>query len=616
MSERSSNLPELLFQLGKERRWTQDSPIMPDVWDELARNPGKRVDLLVTPYRGTRPGLLAEKIRRAIERESSNVRASWTEECRGPAVAHNASVVAVCANFEELVTILAPMSRWFQETIGKHLPKIRKYRTRGRVKGGNLKRLREEVANPNVEPDEFPLTVVWWLRLLGQISLLSEDPGALGNREKAEDSPESQANLLEGALRLLPRSKKSDTSIRIFRISSNRRPKTSCVESIRTVKADAAERVFQIDTQRICWAVLDTGIDARHPAFNGDKKITRVRETYDFTRIRRLVWLASTPGDEAEAKLGKEFAITTEQANRIRTGLAGGGEVDWDTLKPALSVKHTTKSLNEYTNGKNGVSPIHPHGTHVAGILAGRAQETDDGDFVGMCPEIRLIDLRVLDGNGQPGEFDIIAALQFIRYLNSASDELVVHGVNMSIQLKHDPRNFACGQTPVCEECERLVSSGVVVVASAGNYGIDREAAVATTHEGAFRDITIADPGNAETVITVGSTHRKRPHEYGVSFFSSRGPTGDGRGKPDLVAPGERILSAVLKKKYKRLDGTSQAAPHVSGAAALLMARHSELVGDPMRVKQILCGTATDLGRERFFQGRGLLDILRALQSM
>lgn len=58
------------------------------------------------------------------------------------------------------------------------------------------------------------------------------------------------------------------------------------------------------------------------------------------------------------------------------------------------------------------------------------------------------------------------------------------------------------------------------------------------------------------------------------------------------------------------------AAPHVSGAAALLMARHSELVGRPAKVKQILCQTATDLGRERYFQGAGMLDILRALQSV
>ena len=57
---------------------------------------------------------------------------------------------------------------------------------------------------------------------------------------------------------------------------------------------------------------------------------------------------------------------------------------------------------------------------------------------------------------------------------------------------------------------------------------------------------SITDPGNADGVITVGATHRFWPHTYGVSFFSSRGPTGDGRLKPDLVAPGEKIRSVFV----------------------------------------------------------------------
>jgi subtilisin family serine protease len=117
-------------------------------------------------------------------------------------------------------------------------------------------------------------------------------------------------------------------------------------------------------------------------------------------------------------------------------------------------------------------------------------------------------------------------------------------------------------------------------------------------------------------VITVGATHRYRPHTYGVSFFSSRGPTGDGRLKPDLVAPGERIESCLPDEGWGELDGTSMAAPHVSGAAAMLMARYDELIGEPRRIKRILCESATDLGRERSFQGHGMLDVLRAFQSI
>ncbi len=101
-----------------------------------------------------------------------------------------------------------------------------------------------------------------------------------------------------------------------------------------------------------------------------------------------------------------------------------------------------------------------------------------------------------------------------------------------------------------------------------------------------------------------------------MSYFSSRGPTGDGSDKPDLVAPGEKITAPIPGEAKGRKDGTSMAAPHVSGAAAMLMARHSEFIGEANEIKRILCETATDLGRERFFQGSGMLDVLRALQSV
>jgi len=136
--------------------------------------------------------------------------------------------------------------------------------------------------------------------------------------------------------------------------------------------------------------------------------------------------------------------------------------------------------------------------------------------------------------------------------------------------------------------------------------------------------VSIADPGNTERVITVGSTHPDRPLEYGISYFSARGPTADGRLKPDLVAPGDGIESAY---GYRSADddvwtgtlvesGTSQAAAHVSGCAAILLARNCELIGKPEEVKSILLRTATDLGRDRNFQGRGLVDVLRALQEI
>lgn len=149
---------------------------------------------------------------------------------------------------------------------------------------------------------------------------------------------------------------------------------------------------------------------------------------------------------------------------------------------------------------------------------------------------------------------------------------------------------------------------------------------------------TINDPGNAERAITVGSTHRDAPHAYGVSYFSSRGPTGDGRAKPDVLAPGERILSAaggpnlnqVLRAvtgiqsddhptsyaAYVEQTGTSMAAPHVSGAIAAFLSVKREFIGRPDEVKRVFIDSATSLNRELAWQGAGLVNVLRALQSV
>jgi hypothetical protein len=232
-----------------------------------------------------------------------------------------------------------------------------------------------------------------------------------------------------------------------------------------------------------------------------------------------------------------------------------------------------------------------------------------------MCPDIRLYDFRVLSRTLEETEFAIVSALQFVRYLNERHGHITVHGANLSLSIPHDVRNFACGRTPICEECNRVAAGGVVVVAAAGNLGYQRFETGDGLFEG-YAALSITDPGNASEVITVGATHRYKPHMYGISFFSSRGPTGDGRLKPDLVAPGERIESCLPNREWAELDGTSMAAPHVSGAAAMLMARYDELIGNPQRIKQILCESATDLGRERTFQGHGMLDVLRAFQRI
>jgi subtilisin family serine protease len=279
--------------------------------------------------------------------------------------------------------------------------------------------------------------------------------------------------------------------------------------------------------------------------------------------------------------------------------------LDWSSIEPLLTWKEPEP-------------PVDGHGTHVAGIIAADMRNLPDHPeevvVQGLCPDIRIMDFRIISDTLENTEFAVIGALQLVRYLNSHNQYIVVHGANLSLSIPHVVESFACGRTPVCDECERLIGAGVTVVAAAGNYGYHKYLTEKGTFAG-YATLSITDPGNADGVITVGATHRRDPHTYGISYFSSRGPTGDGRMKPDLVAPGEKIHSTLPNGETGSLDGTSQAAPHVSAAAAMLMARYPELNRDPRRIKQLLCESATDLGRERAFQGHGLLDTLRALQS-
>ncbi len=366
--------------------------------------------------------------------------------------------------------------------------------------------------------------------------------------------------------------------------------------SASTVKADAARKTFAADGAGIVWAVVDSGVDKSHQHF----------KTYDTLEL------------PAESGLThKNFS--SERGSATRDGFG--------------------------------------HGTHVAGVIAGswvkpgdtdgegpgavRAVRDELGDtgyvvlketgFAGMAPMCKVVSYKVLDSKGRGESTSVIAALQHIREINRFGNKLKIHGVNLSVGYPIDPTWFACGQSPICVEVDRLVSSGVVVVVAAGNTGFGYHSDEFQGAVAAGRGQTINDPGNADAAITVGSTHRDMPHSYGVSYFSSKGPTGDGRAKPDLIAPGEKILSCAageardkiekkddvkVKVHYVEDSGTSMAAAHVSGVIAAFLSVRSEFISRPDEVKRIFKSTATDLGRVQDFQGRGLIDLMRAIQSI
>lgn len=603
-----SFVEKLMFGTGRARRFTQDSPVLPDVWlayagaldkDNILHSDRGALELLLTPYRDAPPGVIRNELLARLPKKSARV-------------IYNQTTVMTDLRFEELVRAVLPMTGWWSR-LGE-IGLLQDAKVQQRVaKAARDPENPESQFTPKELEDKvtkavvgLPPDVFWLVRVVGGLELARRG-AAVPDLFEGRTVDDNWLAIVKAVAELVKDHAPPPSEPLVYVASLNRAAWTSVSQSSLAIKADAGRRLFNISCKDIRWAVLDGGIDARHPAFRADPAAkkpwqdnTRVLGTYDFALYADLLAGRYSPRVEKLRKTDKE---TKERIARLTKMLAAGDTIDWKVIGPLLQVPHDDADYQ---------APRFDHGTHVAGILAANWPEKE---LAGVCPDIRLYDLRVLTPEGV-GEFALISAMQFLQWMNSTHGHKEVQGANISASIRHDISNYACGRTPVCDEAERLVASGVVVVAAAGNYGHRRYATPEGTTVEAYNTVSIVDPGNAEAVITVGATHRTRPHTYGVSYFSSRGPTGDGRHKPDLVAPGEKITAPVRDDASGIKDGTSMAAPHVSGAAALLMARHQELIGNPARVKQVLCETATDLGRERYFQGHGMLDVLRALQAV
>jgi subtilisin family serine protease len=388
-----------------------------------------------------------------------------------------------------------------------------------------------------------------------------------------------------------------------------------------TIKADAAWRSYDARGRGIVWAVIDSGIDGTHEHFAGLELFQEAS--------------GKAPANGLTSQLHRDF-----------TSLVQPG----DPTAPAPQPGSGSALTDEVG-----------HGTHVAGIIAGCsppdralhvAESKDpDGGYVprqrvgvlsGMAPGCELVSLKVVrrDQFGTPvtSSSAVIAALTYLRAnVNINPDVLRVHGVNMSLGCDWSPAQYAAGQSPLCRAVNQLVAAGTVVVVSAGNSGANLRAGDAANQAGPSSVMgSISEPAHAEDCIAVGSTHRDAPHSFGVTWTSGKGPTLDGRMKPDVVAPGEWITSAAtgglrssagLDPKpgdtdpdrfltYAEDSGTSMAAPHVSGVVAAFLSARPEFIGRPRQVKQLLTSNATDLGRERYAQGAGLVDLMRMLANV
>lgn len=250
-------------------------------------------------------------------------------------------------------------------------------------------------------------------------------------------------------------------------------------------------------------------------------------------------------------------------------------------IQDGVDFAYRVVGFYDFTGGRGAIasSPIdeYGHGTHVAGLI-GSNGASSSGKYAGVAPGINILALRVLDKKGSGRTSNVIAALEFAV---ANKNRFGIKVVNLS--LGH-PIYESAASDPLVQAVEAAVRSGLVVVAAAGNYGVNPE----TGREG-YAGIT--SPGNAPSAITVGAANTagtERRDDDRVASFSSRGPTWfDGLAKPDVVAPGFNLVSNQVSgstlatqnqslivhegsAKYLRLSGSSMATALVSGLAALM----------------------------------------------
>lgn len=338
-----------------------------------------------------------------------------------------------------------------------------------------------------------------------------------------------------------------------------------------------------------------------------------------------LVWLEKHPdvayvSPDRPNKVAFDDAIPAVMADVARqqyaldgTGIGiaviDSGVYNHDDLETADQSASRIVYAESFVPGDPSTNDAYGHGTHVAGIIAGNGQDSQTGyaqQYAGISPNANIINLRVLDGTGAGTDSQVIAAIQRAVELKSTYN---IRVINLSLG-RGVYESYA--QDPLCQAVEAAWQAGIVVVVAAGNNGRDNTM-------GTDGYATIMAPGNDPNVITVGATKtRGTPSRLDdtVASFSSKGPTLiDHIAKPDLVAPGNRIISLqspgsylattytslnVLPLptcdntgacttgaggQYFQLSGTSMATPVVAGAAALMIQRDPTLTPDTIKAR-------------------------------
>lgn len=220
------------------------------------------------------------------------------------------------------------------------------------------------------------------------------------------------------------------------------------------------------------------------------------------------------------------------------------------------------------------------HGTHVAGLVAGDGTASM-GKYRGAAPGCGIIALKVLDRYGNGSQEDVLRAFRWIREYRQ---QYRIRVVNISVGTTCNSQK---DHTGLLKSVEQLWDEGMVIVTAAGNLGP--------------KPGSITAPGSSKKVITVGSSDLLE----GRGAISGRGPTEECVCKPDIVAPGNKIMSCVPGRpfSYGVKSGTSMSTPLVTGAIACALEKDPALTNTD--IKTMLMNSADDMGLPRNLQGWG-----------
>ena len=233
-------------------------------------------------------------------------------------------------------------------------------------------------------------------------------------------------------------------------------------------------------------------------------------------------------------------------------------------------------AFRDFLGGGTVPSDDDGHGTHVAATIAGDGDGTPDGRYRGVAPAAALVGAKVLDGAGNGSMSDVTAAIDWVV---ANRHTYGIEAINLSLGVD------------ACSDGTDATSQAVNAAADAGLV-----VAVAATNAGPGT-CTIGSPDAAANALTVGAMADLGGNGFHLAYFSGRGPTLDGRIKPDVVAPGVGVTSAQANTAagYVAHDGTSMATPFVTGLALLM--RDADAGLTPSQVKGAVKATAVDWGR-------------------